>query len=157
MEQHAGDAPATRHAVAVDLRDDWAAALSAAGFSADRPTAWLAEGILYSLDEPAADRLLATVTRLSAPGSTLAFDHFEVGPSLRTAASAVDPTFTGLWQPGPADPGAWLERHGWRPDVRELAEVAARFGRAVHPAYASRPGAEGRSWLATAALPGTAG
>lgn len=145
-----GPAAATRHPVAVDLREDWAPALRAAGFAPDRPTAWLVEGVLYSLDATAADRLLATVTRLSAPGSTLALDHFEVGPSLRAATDRISPDLTRLWRPGPADPADWLHRHGWRPDVHELADVAAGFGRAVHPAYAAGPQAEGRSWLATA-------
>jgi methyltransferase (TIGR00027 family) len=157
MDQRAGSAAAIRHTVAVDLREDWAPALRAAGFADDRPTAWLVEGVLYSLDQTAADHLLTALTRLSAPGSTLAFDHFEVGPSLRAATDRIGPHLTRLWQPGPGDPGAWLDRHGWRSDVRELADVASGFGRNVHPAYASGPGAEGRSWLVTATCHGTTG
>jgi methyltransferase (TIGR00027 family) len=62
--------------VPVDLRDDWAGALSAAGFDADAPTAWLAEGLLPYLPQDAERRLLDTVDRLSAPGSRLAMEHF---------------------------------------------------------------------------------
>src|ERR1700752_4236085 len=42
-----GAAPtADRRGVAVDLRDDWPAALRTAGFDPARPTAWSAEGLL---------------------------------------------------------------------------------------------------------------
>ncbi|GFG73096.1 class I SAM-dependent methyltransferase [Mycobacterium botniense] len=63
---------AERRAVAVDLRDDWPAALRAAGFDPNRPTAWSAEGLLGYLPPEAQDRLLDTVTALSAPGSRFA-------------------------------------------------------------------------------------
>ncbi|RZT20435.1 methyltransferase (TIGR00027 family) [Kribbella sp. VKM Ac-2569] len=68
-----GAAPtADRRAVAVDLREDWPAALRAAGFDAARPTAWCAEGLLGYLPPEAQDRLLDTITELSAPGSRVA-------------------------------------------------------------------------------------
>ena len=63
---------ADRRAVAVDLRDDWPAALQAAGFDPARPTAWSAEGLLGYLPPEAQDRLLDTITELSAPGSRMA-------------------------------------------------------------------------------------
>ena len=63
---------ADRRAAAADLRDDWPATLSAAGFDPDRPTAWSAEGLLGYLPPEAQDRLLDTITELSAPGSRVA-------------------------------------------------------------------------------------
>lgn len=63
---------AERRVVAVDLRDDWPAALRAAGFDPDRPSVWSAEGLLGYLPPEAQDRLLDTITELSAPGSRLA-------------------------------------------------------------------------------------
>jgi methyltransferase (TIGR00027 family) len=63
---------ASRRTVAVDLRDDWPAALKAAGFDPAKPTAWAAEGLLGYLPADAQDRLLDTITALSAPGSRLA-------------------------------------------------------------------------------------
>jgi methyltransferase (TIGR00027 family) len=68
-----GAAPtAERRVVAVDLRDDWPAALRAAGFDPTQPTAWSAEGLLGYLPPEAQDRLLDTITELSASGSRLA-------------------------------------------------------------------------------------
>src|SRR3984957_11611557 len=62
---------ADRRAVAVDLRDDWPTALREAGFDPTQPTAWSAEGLLGYLPPEAQDRLLDTVTALSAPGSRI--------------------------------------------------------------------------------------
>jgi methyltransferase (TIGR00027 family) len=63
---------ADRRTVAVDLRDDWPTALRAAGFDPTQPTAWSAEGLLGYLPPEAQDRLLDTITELSAKGSRLA-------------------------------------------------------------------------------------
>ena len=63
---------ADRRVVAVDLRDDWPAALRTAGFDPAQPTAWSAEGLLGYLPPDAQDRLLDTITELSAPGSRFA-------------------------------------------------------------------------------------
>ncbi|SPM28824.1 class I SAM-dependent methyltransferase [Mycobacterium terramassiliense] len=63
---------AERRVVAIDLREDWPAALRAAGFDPAQPTAWSAEGLLGYLPPEAQDRLLDTITELSAPGSRLA-------------------------------------------------------------------------------------
>ena len=63
---------ADRRVVAIDLREDWPAALRAAGFDPTQPTAWSAEGLLGYLPPEAQDRLLDTVTELSAPGSRIA-------------------------------------------------------------------------------------
>ncbi|MGB8389840.1 class I SAM-dependent methyltransferase [Mycobacterium sp.] len=68
-----GATPATdRRVVAVDLRDDWPTALRTAGFDPAQPTAWSAEGLLGYLPPEAQDRLLDTITELSAPGSRFA-------------------------------------------------------------------------------------
>lgn len=63
---------AERRTVAVDLRDDWPAALIAAGFDPAAPTAWTAEGLLVYLPGAAQDALFDNITALSAPGSRLA-------------------------------------------------------------------------------------
>jgi len=63
-----------RRTVAMDLRNDWATALREAGFDPQQPTAWSAEGLLGYLPPDAQDRLLDTITGLSAPGSRVAID-----------------------------------------------------------------------------------
>ncbi len=70
-----GAAPsADLRTVPVDLRQDWPAALRAAGFDSARPTAWIAEGLLGYLPPDAQDRLLDNITALSAAGSRLGIE-----------------------------------------------------------------------------------
>src|SRR5277367_7055493 len=61
--------------IAIDLRDDWPAALRAGGFDVDQPTAWSAEGLLPYLPAEAQDRLFDNIAALSAAGSQLATEH----------------------------------------------------------------------------------
>ncbi|MFZ0905545.1 MAG: class I SAM-dependent methyltransferase [Mycobacterium sp.] len=63
---------AERRTVAVDLRDDWPAALRAAGFNPQAAAAWSAEGLLVYLPPAAQDGLFDNVTALSAAHSQLA-------------------------------------------------------------------------------------
>jgi methyltransferase (TIGR00027 family) len=65
---------AERRTVAIDLRDDWASALRAAGFDPQAPSAWSAEGLVVYLPDEAQDALFDNITVLSAPGSRLAFE-----------------------------------------------------------------------------------
>src|ERR1700722_11834675 len=65
---------AERRTVAIDLRDDWAAALQASGFDPQVPAAWSAEGLLVYLPDEAQDALFDNITALSARGSRLAFE-----------------------------------------------------------------------------------
>ena len=63
---------AERRTVAVDLRDDWPAALQAAGFDPQAPSAWSAEGLVVYLPPDAQDALFGNITALSAPTSQVA-------------------------------------------------------------------------------------
>lgn len=70
-----GAEPTTeRRTVSIDLRDDWASALLAAGFDTQAPSAWSAEGLLVYLPDDAQDALFDNITGMSAPGSRLAFE-----------------------------------------------------------------------------------
>ena len=80
----AGAAPAVRRmAVAVDLAGQWTGALLDAGFAADRPSVWVAEGLLVYLGEDDVEHLLAQTTTLAGPGSRLLADV--VGHSVLTS------------------------------------------------------------------------
>src|SRR6202012_5361962 len=63
---------AERRTVPVDLRDDWPAALRAAGFDPQAPSVWSAEGLVVYLPPEAQDALFGNITVLSAPQSQLA-------------------------------------------------------------------------------------
>jgi methyltransferase (TIGR00027 family) len=117
-------------AVPIDLRDDWPAALGQAGFDAQRPTAWIAEGLLAFLPSEAQDRLLDNITTLSADGSRLvaeifanSLDSLEI---MHTAAQkwyehGLDVHIDDLWYGGERhDVAAYLSERGWR-TTRTLA------------------------------------
>lgn len=137
-----GAAPtAERRVVAVDLRDDWPAALRAAGFDPAQPSAWSAEGLLGYLPPEAQDRLLDTITELSAPGSRLATESApnpEPGDeakmkermqtiSERWRAHGFDLDMAGLVYFGDRNEArAYLADRGWRlqaSSIRELFEA----------------------------------
>ncbi len=81
---------ADRRAVAIDLREDWPAALRRNGFDDSQPTAWSAEGLLVYLPPEAQDRLFDNITTLSAPGSRLATEyHPDAGASIGQRAEAI--------------------------------------------------------------------
>ena len=68
-----GVQPPVRHRpLAVDLRNDWPAALRAAGFDPGAPAAWIAEGLLIYLPPEAGEKLFDDVDTLSGPGSRMA-------------------------------------------------------------------------------------
>ncbi len=130
---------ARRVTVAVDLRDDWAAELVAAGFDPGRPTAWALEGLLPYLPGAAQDTLFETLHRLSATGSQIAA---ELGPEpgeVQEFAGNVptisqdtgQPPVAELWYDDPrADAKAVLAQQHWQVIGVDLVDNAAReYGR----------------------------
>ena len=79
---------ADRREVAIDLRQDWPAALRAAGFDPTARTAWLAEGLLMYLPAEAQDRLFTQIGELSAPGSRVSAETAPAHADERRAADA---------------------------------------------------------------------
>ncbi|MFZ1177004.1 MAG: class I SAM-dependent methyltransferase, partial [Mycobacterium sp.] len=139
-----GAAPtADRRVVAVDLRDDWPTALCTAGFDPAQPTAWSAEGLLGYLPPEAQDRLLDTITELSAPGSWFAT---ESAPSRqpgdeekmkqrmqsiseRWRAHGFDLDMAGLVYFGDRNEAApYLNDRGWQLDSISIRDLFAANG-----------------------------
>jgi methyltransferase (TIGR00027 family) len=140
-----------RVAVPVDLRTDWPARLIEAGFDPEKRTAWIAEGIVYALEPDAADVFLDRITSCSATGSTLALDHNEDSQLLRDARAAISPELVSMWKGGPSnDLGTRLHRCGWKAEIRDIAQVAAEYGRPAPPAFDPHNDGASRAWLATA-------
>jgi methyltransferase (TIGR00027 family) len=140
---------ADRRTVPIDLRDDWAAALAAAGFDAGQPTAWLAEGLLPYLPADAQDRLFEIVTGLSAPGSRVAVEAFSLGTGdsewrraarrarfdrMRQRLGLDINVETLTYQEGDrADAAEWLADHGWQVTAVSNTDEMARLGRPIPP------------------------
>ncbi|WP_020664056.1 SAM-dependent methyltransferase [Amycolatopsis benzoatilytica] len=121
-----------RTEVPADLRGDWAAALTEAGFDREQPTVWLAEGLLVYLSREEAERLLTTITELSALGSRISFEHRPDGDQdgLLEKARDIGCAVTALWRGGlGGDAPEWLTAHGWAPETVTVAELAVNYGR----------------------------
>lgn len=146
LNAHGADPKARRIPVAVDLRDDWPAALTGAGFDPARPTAWLAEGLLPYLPPDAQDRLFELVTTHSAAGSQIAVEAFSMdltdqAEQERTARrertarmrerSGIDIDVDTLTyaDANRADAAGWLTEHGWHVDAVPSEVEMTRLGR----------------------------
>ncbi|MBO0883539.1 MAG: SAM-dependent methyltransferase, partial [Mycobacterium sp.] len=131
---------ASRRTVSIDLRDDWPAALRATGFDPAVPTAWSAEGLLGYLPPEAQDRLLDTVTALSAPDSQIATESAPArdadneerikehmrATSARWRKHGLDLDMTELLYFGDRnDATSYLSDHGWQMSGRSLRELFA--------------------------------
>ena len=129
--------------VAIDLREDWQAALMAAGFDTGRSTAWIAEGLFGYLPPDAQDELLDTVTALSAPGSRLGTEAVpnmgDVDPAaareyMRMATAkwsehGFEPDFSVLEFEGERhEVGSYLDARGWSSTPTPMARLLATHG-----------------------------
>jgi methyltransferase (TIGR00027 family) len=136
-----GAVPASaRRPVAVDLRADWPAALSDAGFDRSQPTAWLAEGLLAYLPSDAQDRLFQMCTELSAPGSQFAVEVFAMNSHGNTQRwnrmrdrLGLDVNVEALTyhEPARSDAAEWLAERGWQVHRVNNHTEMARLGRPV--------------------------
>jgi methyltransferase (TIGR00027 family) len=134
---------AKRRTVAMDLRYDWPSALIEEGFDPNQPTAWSAEGLLGYLPPDAQDRLLDTITELSAPGSRVAVesvpnidpsDHEKAIERMRAASErwrdhGFDLDFAELVYLGDRnEAAAYLGDHGWELTRNSVKELFAANG-----------------------------
>lgn len=134
---------AKRRTVAIDLRYDWPSALIEEGFDPNQPTAWSAEGLLGYLPPDAQDRLLDTITELSAPGSRVAVesvpnidasDHEKAIERMRQASErwrdhGFDLDFAELVYLGDRnEASSYLGEHGWQLSRSSVKELFAANG-----------------------------
>jgi methyltransferase (TIGR00027 family) len=134
---------ADRRTVAMDLRYDWPSALIEEGFDPNQPTAWSAEGLLGYLPPDAQDRLLDTITELSAPGSHVGVesvpnispeDHEKAIERMQQASErwrdhGFDLDFANLVYLGDRnEAAAYLGDHGWQLSRNTAKELFAANG-----------------------------
>ncbi len=140
----ADDTPAAeRRTIAIDLRQDWPAALRENGFDPSRPTAWLAEGLLRYLPHDAQDRLCENIVELSAPGSRVALNigmgDRQMNPETREARAKalaeagvrIDVENLFYSSEGRTDPRDWFAERGWTVSNGKPANILTEHGREV--------------------------
>jgi methyltransferase (TIGR00027 family) len=125
-----------RTTVPVDLSEDWSVPLRRAGFDADAPVAWLAEGLLAYLSVEVRDALVSRAAGLSVPGSRMGLT---LAASERLAAwrkahpdgpAAGRGDYVALWRSAaPGDPVGWMAAQGWHATLFDVAERSAAYGR----------------------------
>jgi methyltransferase (TIGR00027 family) len=164
----AAELSANRRAIGIDLRQDWLDGLQRVGFDAAQPTVWVAEGLLVGyLPSDAQNRLLQSLTEVSATGSRFAADHMPTwGPSqLEQGRAFIDVwrrqgldvdlaklTYTGEYRYVPQ----YLAACGWETVEWKVADLFGAIGmasrwrggtedEAITPRYvtATRSGAHG--------------
>lgn len=135
-----GAAPAAdRRAVAVDLRDDWPAALKDSGLDPTQPTAWIAEGLLAYLPPDAQDRLFDSITALSAGGSRLGTGYVpDIGDRITTRGREISERWRRLglnlnwadliYDGERNDVAVYLADRGWHATVCGTPELYADNG-----------------------------
>ncbi len=112
------------------------------GFDANRPSAWIAEGLLVYLSAEAQQRLFIGIDTLASPGSHVAveeatpLDPCEFAAKLereRAANAQGDPRrfFQMVYNERWARATEWFDERGWRATATPLAEYLRRVGRAV--------------------------
>jgi methyltransferase (TIGR00027 family) len=139
LTQLGATATADRREVAVDLRDDWPAALKAAGFDSSRPSAWIAEGLLIYLPATAQEQLFAGIDALCAPGSRVAVEEGRPMPAEVFAAKQQEERdagqegtfFTLTYNEQYAPAADWFTERGWTATATPLSEYLERVGRSV--------------------------
>jgi methyltransferase (TIGR00027 family) len=172
---------AARLPIPVDLRADWAGALTDAGFDPAAPSVWLAEGLLFYLPSAAERNLIATVDRLTAGGSALAYEvklekdllEFRDSPLYTATRRQIGIDLLDLFDGEPRpDSAGDLAGRGWSTSVRTPFDFTRQYGRGPLPeqndalsgnrwVFAAKPrhgraesgGPEGRRQLSRASMP----
>lgn len=126
----------TRHIIAADLTTLSVDIVRQAGFDPTRRSAWLLEGFLYFLPEPAVHSLLQAISALAIPDSWIGLDVVNrdmlTSPYtkywIESMAAAGAP-----WLSSSDEPELLLKRYGWTATVTQPGEPGAQFGRTAYP------------------------
>jgi methyltransferase (TIGR00027 family) len=160
LQEHGAQPRSNLVNVAVDLRQDWPAALQQAGFDASAPSAWTAEGLLPFLPAAAQDLLFERIQTLAAAGSRIAVEapgpDFN-NPGARERQRAMMQRYRALaaqmgreqreipdfeqlaYFEDRTDVGDWLRGHGWKVAVQTTEAMMAGYDR--HPPEGIEDGA----------------
>jgi methyltransferase (TIGR00027 family) len=139
LEGQGALAGCARHIVPIDLRTDWPDALLRANFDPERPTAWLAEGLLVYLPGTAMEALFTHVHQLSAAGSWFATDEAVPErrnslhhPAYQEVQRRLGLDLAALWPDDDRpDSGRWFGDHDWQVTAISRVQAADRYGRTL--------------------------
>lgn len=133
---------AERREIAVDLREDWPQALRDSGFDPDKPSAWIAEGLLIYLPASAQEQLFTGIDALAGHGSHVAVEEgapltpedFEAAVAAERAANEQGEQrmfFQLVYNEQCAPAAEWFGSRGWTAVPTPLADYLRQVGRPV--------------------------
>jgi methyltransferase (TIGR00027 family) len=129
-------ATSDRRVVRQDLAESWTPALVAAGFDPSRKAAFLAEGLLYYLDESAVTSLFDALGTIAATGSWIGVDVMSLEvfttPYMGTYLKKLE-ELGCPWKFAMPDPEAYMAKRGWNATYVFPGEPEANYGRWVMP------------------------
>ncbi|MFE4971375.1 class I SAM-dependent methyltransferase [Kitasatospora sp. NPDC056651] len=145
---------AARVPIATDLRADWVAALTDAGFDPAAPSVWLAEGLFFYLPTVAETRIIDTVDRLTTGGSAFAYEvklekdllAYRESRLYTSTKRQIGIDLLGLFdgEPRPDSVGD-LAGKGWTTSVRTPFDFTRLHGRGPLPEQ--NDALEGNRWV----------
>lgn len=146
---------AARVPIPIDLRADWAGALTDAGFDPAAPSVWLAEGLLFYLPRTAETYLIDMVDRMSAAGSSLAYEvklerdllAYRDSPLYRATKRQIGIDLLTLFDGEPRpDSAGDLAGRGWSTSVHTPFDFTRHHGRGPLPEQRD-DALEGNRWV----------
>ncbi len=153
-----GKVKVERREVSADLASEWLPTLHAAGFDKDKPTLWVAEGLMFFLTQEQATGVLDTLGSVSAAGSWLAVDFVSKAllrsPFSRSFLKGLREDNTP-WLFGTDEPEEFLAASGWKVrELKEPGEPGAGEGRWPYEVQPRDRRGASRSWLVRAEYSG---
>jgi methyltransferase (TIGR00027 family) len=140
LSRHGAQPNAERREVAIDLREDWPQALRDSGFDTNRPSAWIAEGLLIYLPAAAEGQLFTGIDTLAGSGSQVAVEDGAPMPSDDFAAAVEAERNAGegrrvfhqlVYNERCAPADQWFGERGWNAVATPLADYLRALHRPV--------------------------
>ncbi|WP_341531753.1 SAM-dependent methyltransferase (plasmid) [Nostoc sp. UHCC 0302] len=114
----------SRYSLGVDITELWADLLLAKGYKLEIPTVWLAEGLLYYLNETEVHQLLRVITQLSISGSWFLADIMN-----SYLVSQRNEPLAQYFKYECDEPEKFFSIYGWDALVVQAGDEGANFGR----------------------------
>ncbi len=116
-----------RHALAVDLREEWQGKLQGAGWKRSEPTLWMVEGLLMYLEESQVVTLFERINYLASVKDVMLFDILSrtllEAPYMKRQLQFLE-KMGAPWSFGTDEPEKFMEAFHWNAVVKQTGEVA---------------------------------
>jgi methyltransferase (TIGR00027 family) len=116
-----------RHALAVDLREEWQGKLQGAGWKRSEPTLWMVEGLLMYLEESQVVTLFERINSLASVKDVMLFDILSrtllEAPYMKRQLQFLE-NMGAPWRFGTDEPEKFMEGFHWNAVVKQTGEVS---------------------------------